>query len=348
MVLIIMERNLVFLVAIFLHVLGGCTWQSVPESDFLRDDGGLLTEVERNQIKTYHKALLDGTGIHFYLVLSKEIIDDIDGRAAALVEKFKIGEKGKGGQGLLFLIDPQGKQVRLEVGYSLEPIYTDAFVGYVEREQMKPFFEMGRVSHGVLATVELLVTRALKSGVEPSNMNSDTKDDFQHLSGGAGAKMEVAIGSKGLVKKEPHYHIPYQPQPTPEGTLLEYMNILREQNKNPSLEIYTDETKDFLKTWLVTDAQQKSELDTLQKLQDQAQRFENGDRAVLRFPLANRMVPPYFFRWDEDGWKIDLVSLSKSVRFNHLNQWRFSDLNHPYMFAFDDVRFDQHGFPHQK
>ncbi len=41
---------------------------------------------------------------------------------------------------MLFLIDPSGKQVRIEIGYDLEPIFTDGFTGYIERRQMTPFF----------------------------------------------------------------------------------------------------------------------------------------------------------------------------------------------------------------
>lgn len=36
------------------------------------------------------------------------------------------------------------------------------------------------------------------------------------------------------------------------------------------------------------------------------------------------------------------------IDFNHKNQWHFNKTGHKFAFAFTDLRFDQHGFPHQQ
>jgi uncharacterized protein len=58
------------------------------------------------------------------------------------------------------VIDADQDLVRLEVSYALVGAFPDAFVAYVEQRQMAPFFERGRVADGILATTEMIVTRA--------------------------------------------------------------------------------------------------------------------------------------------------------------------------------------------
>jgi hypothetical protein len=73
---------------------------------------------------------------------------------------------------------------------------------------------------------------------------------------------------------------------------------------------------------------------------------ELDGRAVIRFPVAERGCAPYFLVRGEQGWMLDFASMSILVGFNHRNQWHMRNLDHPFMFAFEDWRFDQHGFPH--
>ena len=61
------------------------------------------------------------------------------------------------------MIAEEEEEVRLEVSYGLEGIFTDAFVSYIEHEQMVPYFQRGRVGEGIEATVELVARRALYS-----------------------------------------------------------------------------------------------------------------------------------------------------------------------------------------
>ncbi len=44
---------------------------------------------------------------------------------------------------------------------------------------------------------------------------------------------------------------------------------------------------------------------------------------------------------------LDVAAMHRWIGFNHQNQWHFKTPDHPYRFAFADLRFDAHGFPHQ-
>ena len=71
-----------------------------------------------------------------------------------------------------------------------------------------------------------------------------------------------------------------------------------------------------------------------------------GGFAVIRYPPAERACAPWFFRRIGGRWALDLTMMQGAIRFNHSNFWRFDmSARHPYRFAFEDWRFDRHGFP---
>lgn len=338
--------SLVVITLIVLSVDGRClSREALP--DFIDDRPGLLTQREKDRIARFHHALLNDLDIHIKVVVLETSCTDLDQEAVRLFQEYVPGTATRGAKGILFLVDPKGHQVRLEIGYDLEHIYTDGFIGYIERKQMVPFFQADRVGPGIEATVELLVGKALGAIDESTyTLQAERPRVGDHLSGGAGARTNVTIGSRAPEKDSIRPTHEFGPQHTPEETLKRYMTVLRLHIKDPDLGIYTAETQAFFRKWLVTDAQQDNELNSLVKIIDQGTLFQNGDRAVIRFPIANRQVPPYFFRCGPEGWMLDFASMTRLIRFNHRNQWFFTTKNHDFMFAFDDVVFDNNGFPH--
>lgn len=316
------------------------------EAGFLEDRPGLLTPAERERIVRYHERLLDEFDIHLKLVILAERAPDLDDLAAELFGRDRVGVETGGARGVLILVDPPGRQVRMEIGYGLEYIFPDIFVGTVERDQMVPFFQANRVGPGVEATVELLVGRALRAveqrAYDPGAPESQGRD---HLSGGAGARVAVAIGSGQPAKAEAPERAAFEPQATPLGTLDVYKELLRLRIKDPDLRIYTPETRAFFRKWLVTDAQQDNELRDLLRAPE-PRVFSEAERAVIRFPVGNRRAAPFFLRRGEQGWMLDFVSMHRFLGFNHRNEWHFKDLENPYLFAFRDWRIDAKGFPH--
>lgn len=72
-------------------------------------------------------------------------VDDVANR---LFESWKIGKKGQD-NGVLFLIAPTERKMRIEVGYGLEGLITDAKAGRLLDEIVLPSFRQGQLSHGV-------------------------------------------------------------------------------------------------------------------------------------------------------------------------------------------------------
>src|SRR6185503_13746586 len=67
-----------------------------------------------------------------------------------------IGQKGQN-NGALFIVAPSEHKVRIEVGYGLEPVLTDALSSIILQEKVLPKFRAGDVQGGVLDGAAALV-----------------------------------------------------------------------------------------------------------------------------------------------------------------------------------------------
>jgi len=324
----------------FCFVVVSCSADKGPV--FLEDRADILTKEERQQIIEYHQVLLRELDIEFKLIILAELSEDINQAAA---ESFgNLGEHTGAAKGLLFLVDPFGDQVRIEVGYDLEGIFPDIFVGYIENKQMVPFFKAGRVGQGVSAATELFVNR-LQQAIAGKDFDPDREiADLEYFSGGGGARATVAIGAGKLMKQSADAPNDFGAQESPKAVLASYKELLRTHEKNPDLGLYTPESRTFFSQWVVTDAQQEHELANL--LISEPERIIISDnRAVIRYSARERTRSPYFLVQGDSGWMLDFWSMTNVIRMNHKNMWHFTDFNHPYMFAFSDWQFDKNGFP---
>lgn len=323
-------------------VILGCNRHKT--SLFCDDRPGLLSASQQERLRHFHQKLLEDIDVHLALVVLDKRSLNLDHEAVKLFEQYRVGGGTQGARGVLFVIDPDGQQVRLEIGYDLEGVFPDGFVAMIEHEQMIPFFASGRVADGIEASVELLVAKALATDQPVEAPRGET----DRLSGGGGARVGVAIGEKPTPPASQLSNSPrFSAGRSPEEAFSSYLQVLKNRNKDPDLLLYTPETRILLRNWLVTDAQQANELKALAASADHGKWFHSGRLAVLRFPVKNRQLPPYFFLQVEDGWMLDLAAANKYIAFNHLNQWHFREGGHPYLFAFQDVSFDANGFPHQ-
>lgn len=323
-----------------LALLASCTGET--EEQFLVDEPGLLSRKAHDHLIQFNRALLNDLDIHFKLIVLDTPAEDINARAAELFGD--LGSGTGGARGLLFLVDPVGKQVRIEVGYDLEAIFPDIFVGYLEREQMVPFFVAGEVGNGIEATTELFVTRAQQALAGHAFDPQQDLPALQHYSGGGGARIETGVGGGQLLKSASPDRDAFQPQETPQETLAAYRLALQGHIKDPDLPLFTPKTREFFRNWVVTDAQQDNELRTLGAAPEPEVR-SSGMHAVVRYPIEARTHAPYFLSRSEHGWQLDFATMSEVLQMNHENMWMMRIMVHPYMFAFDDWRFDDNGFP---
>ena len=329
---------------LLLALVCGC---SSGNDRFVEDPAGLLDTPARERLAGYHAVLLRDLDIHFKAVFLAGRSGDIDRTAVELFDRYRLGMQTRAARGVLLVVDPVGQQVRLEIGYDLEGLFPDGFVGRVEEEQMAPFFAAGRIGAGVAATVELLVARALQAdATEPAGAGAPGGIGGR-WSGGGGATTAIRPAPSAKPERASVDRQRFAPRADPLATLQGYLQVLAGRVKDPDLALYTPESRRFFRGWLVTDAQQAHEFRQLSAVLPRARVFVSGDRAVVRFPVADRQAAPYLLERQEAGWMLDFAGMHRWIGFNHKNQWHCTTLDHPYMFAFADLRFDRHGFPHQ-
>ena len=123
------------------------------------DNANLIKD--KKSLDAHLKTLYNFADIDMVVVTVTDLQgNDIDDIANKLLISWKIGENTKGRKGILFLLSVEEELVRFEIGYDLEWIYPDSFAGYIEKDQMAPFFESGRVQTGITATLEMIIARA--------------------------------------------------------------------------------------------------------------------------------------------------------------------------------------------
>jgi uncharacterized protein len=67
-----------------------------------------------------------------------------------------IGQKGKN-DGAIFIIAPEDRKLRIEVGYGLEPILTDALSSVIINARVVPLFRKGDFEGGVVAGTDAII-----------------------------------------------------------------------------------------------------------------------------------------------------------------------------------------------
>jgi len=82
---------------------------------------------------------------------------EIEPYANALFRKWQLGEKTKN-NGVLLLIAPKERRVRIEVGYGLEGTLTDALSKVIIVNAITPRFKAGDFSDGILRGVDDIIT----------------------------------------------------------------------------------------------------------------------------------------------------------------------------------------------
>jgi uncharacterized membrane protein YgcG len=137
----------------------------------LDDPNGQLTAAERGQLTDRLMANWKATGVSIVVWLPNLDKDAV--LLDAAVDYFKakgIGAKGQD-NGVLILVDFDHRRGRIEVGYGLEGVMTDAATKSIQDNVMAPHFKKGDKIGGLLAGVDALgkLSEAWKTGdkVEP-------------------------------------------------------------------------------------------------------------------------------------------------------------------------------------
>ena len=142
----------------FLAPLFALDLKSLKPQGYVSDFAHVLDAGSRAQLEQYCGRVEQATGVQMAIVtlptLEGEPIEDV---ANTLYRQWGVGKKGKD-EGILLLLSIQDRRDRIEVGYGLEPILPDGFVGSVLREA-RPLLRQGSYGQAMFAAAEEMGTR---------------------------------------------------------------------------------------------------------------------------------------------------------------------------------------------
>lgn len=158
-----------FLVVLFLFSAGEV--RGAPElppqpKTYVVDMAEILTPAEQNQLENFLRELEQRTS-NQVLVVS---VPDLQGYPVAdyairLAEKWKPGQAGRD-NGVILLVAPHERVVRIEVGYGLEGALPDATAKSIIEEVILPSFKTGNFFQGIEGGVSA-IDRAIAGEYQP-------------------------------------------------------------------------------------------------------------------------------------------------------------------------------------
>jgi uncharacterized protein len=92
--------------------------------------------------------------------------ESIEDYAVEVFKEWKLGQKGKD-NGILFVVAPKDRRMRIEVGYGLEGTLPDSAAGSIIRNTITPRFKAGDYDGGIEAGVRAIIT-VLETGQAPA------------------------------------------------------------------------------------------------------------------------------------------------------------------------------------
>src|SRR5579864_1518718 len=113
------------------------------------DQAGVMSADSRSAVEAKLKDLEDKSGIQLVVATVPSLQgSDIETYANELFRTWKLGQAQKN-NGVLLLVAPNERKVRIEVGYGLEGTLTDAMASVIISSAIIPRFKTGDFSGGV-------------------------------------------------------------------------------------------------------------------------------------------------------------------------------------------------------
>ena len=132
----------------------------------VNDNAEILSQATRSALTERLKAHEEKTTNQIVVLTVPSLEgESIEGYAEAVFKAWKLGQKGKD-NGVLVVVAPNDRRMRIEVGYGLEGTLPDAIAGRIIRNVMTPRFKTGDFNGGIEAGVNAIVT-VLETGEVP-------------------------------------------------------------------------------------------------------------------------------------------------------------------------------------
>ena len=136
----------------------------------INDEAHIFSQNERDELLNLVQNFEQNSTTQIAIVTLNSLESrSIEELSLEIARGYKLGQK-KDNNGVLLVVAPNEKKVRIEVGYGLEGVLTDAVASQIINSVMIPEFKNGKMSEGVKDGVLAIIKAA--SGEEFSSKNS--------------------------------------------------------------------------------------------------------------------------------------------------------------------------------
>ena len=151
---------IVFLFSLFINVFAQDALPEKPDS-WINDYANVLSNSEEQSLINMLEGLESRSSNQIFIAIFNKMPENyyLEDFAVKLYKKWGIGLADKD-NGILVVVFIQDHEIRIEVGYGLEDVVTDAQSGTVIREFMAPHFKKGDYYGGLKAALEVLIPAA--------------------------------------------------------------------------------------------------------------------------------------------------------------------------------------------
>ena len=131
-----------------------------PDS-WVTDKAGILSSQEKRYLDEMLKDVQERSSNQIFVAIFTKIPDGhyLEDFVNRMYEKWRPGLK-ENDNGIIMAIFIQDRKIRIEVGYGLEDVITDAQSGAVIRNQIAPSFKKGQYYEGILNALQVLIPAA--------------------------------------------------------------------------------------------------------------------------------------------------------------------------------------------
>lgn len=165
--------------------------QIPEEQGFVNDYVGLLSRQQKLQLESFLTRNAQQTSNEIAIAIMNlpegAPVSDFTNDAA---RKWGIGGS-KNNNGVLIAVYPNVRKMRIEVGYGLEPVITDALSDQIIREQMKPAFQRGDYYNGLVLAAKSLTKAA--QGEYDQSTGRTYRNQSRRGDGGGGFNLIVLV-----------------------------------------------------------------------------------------------------------------------------------------------------------
>ncbi|HEX4183444.1 MAG TPA: TPM domain-containing protein [Caulobacteraceae bacterium] len=136
------------------------------------DDAHVLSPEVQAELTAKLQALEQKNGDQLVVVTLPSLQGlEVEDYGYQLGRAWGIGQKGRN-NGALFIIAPTEHKVRIEVGYGLEPVLTDAMSSVILQSAVLPRFRTGDISGGIVAGTDAIIQQL---GLDPQTAEANAK-----------------------------------------------------------------------------------------------------------------------------------------------------------------------------